>query len=196
VRRPAHALAAVCSALAALALHACGAVPATDLVPLPVGGDIELSQSEGRTFRLADHSAEVKLVFFGYASCPDACPRALGRVRQVEALLGAERERLLSVFVSVDPERDTPEHLAEWIGFFGVRGVGVTGSAERIAAIAKTYGASYEKAASDSAMGYLIDHSTYLYLVDRGGRVRRIIRSEDPPEQIARWVKALLAERA
>lgn len=177
-------------------LAACGTVPATDLVPVPIGGEIELIQAGGTTFRLSEHRDEVKLVFFGYASCPDACPRALSRIRQVELLLGPAREQLLSVYVSVDPERDTPEHLAEYIGFFSVRGVGVTGTPEKIAEIAKAYGASYQKAPSESAMGYLIDHSTFLYLLDRAGRVRRIVRSDDTPEQIASWVKALLAERA
>ena len=130
----------------------------------------------------------------GYASCPDVCPRALSRVSQVEKLLGPLAEQLLAVFVSVDPERDTPDHLAEWLGFFAVRGVGVTGSAERVATVAKAYGAFYEKRPSGSAMGYLIDHSTYLYLVDRAGRVRHLVRSEDSPESIAGWVRALLAE--
>ena len=184
----------IATSLLSLAVAACGVVPATDLAPLPIGGDIELTQAGGKVFRLSDHGAEVKLVFFGYASCPDVCPRALSRVSQVEKLLGPLAEQLLAVFVSVDPERDTPDHLAEWLGFFAVRGVGVTGSAERVATVAKTYGAFYEKKPSGSAMGYLIDHSTYLYLVDRAGRVRHLVRSEDSPESIAGWVRALLAE--
>ena len=184
----------VATTVASLALTACGVVPATDLLPLSIGGDIELTQAGGRVFRLSEHAAEVKLLFFGYASCPDVCPRALARVSQVEKLLGPLAEQLLAVFVSVDPERDTPDHLAEWLGFFGVRGVGITGSADRVASVAAAYGAFYEKKPSGSALGYLIDHSTYLYLLDRAGRVRRLVRSEDSPEAIAGWVSALLAE--
>lgn len=162
-----------------------------ELAPLPIGGEIELATAGG-PFRLSEHPHEVKLVFFGYASCPEVCPTTLARVARVQAALGARREELLAVFVSVDPERDTPERLAEFVSFFGVRGVGGTSTPERIAALAKAYGAYYEKIEGPTAANYLIDHSTFLYLLDRRNRVRRLVRSSDPPERIAGWVGRLL----
>lgn len=169
--------------------------PLGELAPLPIGGEIELATEEG-TFRLSEHPREVKLVFFGYASCPEVCPTTLARVARVQTALGGRSDGLLSVFVSVDPERDTPERLAEFVAFFGVRGVGGTSTPERVAALAKAYGASYEKVEGPTAASYLIDHSTYLYLLDRGNRVRRLVRSADPPERIAGWVGRLLDEPA
>lgn len=184
------------AALVLGAVAACGPGASVELAPLPIGGEIELLQAGDSVFRLSEHGDEVKLVFFGYASCPDACPTALGRVSRVEELLGVDAARLFTVFVSVDPDRDSPDRLAEWIGFYGIRGVGVTGPADRVAAVARAYGASYQRVDAASAAGYLIDHTTYLYLVDRGGRVRRLIGREDSPETIAGWVRALLAEPA
>jgi protein SCO1/2 len=172
------------------------AVEAGELAALPLGGEIGLDMAGGSTFRLADHPDDVKLLFFGYATCPDVCPVTLARVAGVARALGDRRERLLAVFVSIDPERDTPDELAEFMSFFGVRGFGVTGPRERLDPVVKAYNAFYEKVESDSAAGYLMDHSTYMYLLDRQNRVRRLVRSDEPIERIAGWIETLMAERS
>lgn len=182
--------------LVVLALLAgCQPAPNPELEPLQIGGELSLQDAAGRTFLLADHGEEVKILFFGYASCPDACPMALSRVASVAKALGKERESLLTIFVSVDPGRDTPELLDEFLGFFGVRGVGLTGSKERIDEVVRSFGAQYEMFESGSAGDYLVSHSTYLYLLDRENRVRRIIGTEDTTEAIASWALSLLSER-
>ena len=175
-------------------LAACKQASNPELEPLHIGGELELKDAAGNIFRLADHSGEIKILFFGYASCPDACPMALSRVANVAKALGEANRDLLTIFVSVDPGRDTPELLDEFLGFFGVRGVGLTGSKERIDEVVKSYGAQYEMFESGSAGDYLVSHSTYLYLLDRENRVRRIIGTEDSTESIAGWVTSLLSE--
>jgi protein SCO1/2 len=176
-------------------LAACKQAPNPELEPLHIGGELELKDAAGNIFRLADHGGEIKILFFGYASCPDACPMALSRVASVAKALGEGNRDLLTIFVSVDPGRDTPELLDEFLGFFGVRGVGLTGPKERIDEVVKSYGAQYEMFESGSAGDYLVSHSTYLYLLDRENRVRRIIGTEDSTEAIAGWVTSLLSER-
>ncbi len=166
--------------------------PLADLPPLPIGGELELATAGGGALRLADHPDEVKLIFFGYASCPEICPTTLARLARVQTALGERSRGLFSVFVSVDPERDSPERLAEFVHFFGIRGAGATGTPERIAALAKAYGAFYERVEGPTAAQYLIDHSTFIYLVDQRDRVRRLVRSDDSVEQIADWVRRLL----
>lgn len=173
-----------------------GCLPPGDpeLEVLPLGGEVELPSSEGTNFRLSERSEEVKLLYFGYTYCPDACPLTLVRIGEVERKLGSKRSGLLTVFVSVDPERDSPERLKEWLAFFGVRGVGLVGTPEEVERVAKLFGVHFEKAALESAAGYLVDHTTYLFLLDKRGRVRRLIESEVEADRITGWVEKLLAE--
>jgi protein SCO1/2 len=195
-------------ALTALTLSGC-VTETTDLVPLPIGGDVDLQRPDGSTFRLADHPDDVKLLFFGYTSCPDACPTALGRVgsvaRRLEERGGRDLvDRFLVVLVTIDPARDDSAKLTEYLTFFGlrppgvvgdgVRGIGLRGSETATAQAARAYGASYERIDQKSGIGYSMDHTTYLYLIDKRGRVRRLIRSDDPVDAIAAWVETLVGE--
>lgn len=136
------------------------------------------------------------LLFFGYTTCPDVCPATLTRLSRVYRELQNDRidDRVETVFVSVDPQRDTPEKLKEYLSYFAVRATGVTGPPGEIDAIVRKYGASYEKVPVKSAAGYLINHSMYLYLIDAQGQVRHLFRHEDPPEKIADLVKRLAEE--
>lgn len=185
--------------VAILSAAGCRPDPAAELVAETFGGEPGLLATDGKPFRLADHPDEIKLLFFGYTTCPDVCPMALGRAaavaRELDHRGGKElAEKLLVLFVSVDPARDTPEKLEEYLSFFGVRGVGLVGSEAEVAATAAAYGAHFERIPSRSAAGYLFDHTTYLYLIDRQGRVRRLVRSDDRIEQIACWVETLVGE--
>jgi protein SCO1 len=168
---------------------------ADELAPLPLGGEVNLDMAGGQTFRLADHPDDVKLLFFGYTTCPDVCPTTLARVSSVARAVGSDADHLYTVFVSIDPERDTPEKLTEFLSFFHVRGAGVTGPKERLDPVVQAYKAFYSRIESDSAAGYLMDHSTYVFLIDRQNRVRKLIRHDDSVEQIASWVKTLIAEK-
>jgi protein SCO1/2 len=160
------------------------------------GGDFELPAHTGRVFRLADARGKAVLLFFGYTFCPDVCPTTLGTVAQVEKLLGGQRDRLQTVFVSVDPERDTLERLKEYVEHFPIQVVAATDTLARIDPVVQQYAAFYEKQPSDSAMGYLVDHTSRLFLIDTRGKVRYLFRYGETAETIAEGVRLVLAETA
>lgn len=164
-----------------------------ELQQFDFGGDFTLGTAPQR-FSLADHRGDVVLVFFGYTFCPDICPTTLGTLAKAQALLGDARERTFVAFVSVDPQRDTPARLEEYTRHFGVRGTGVTGTKADIDALVAQYSAFYEIQPSQSAMGYMVDHTSRIYLVDPAGKVRYLFRSTDSPEQIAAGIRAVLQE--
>ena len=156
------------------------------------GGDFSLTAHDGRPFRLSDQRGKVVLLFFGYASCPDVCPTTLSTVKQVEEQLGTRRGQLLTVFVSVDPERDTPPVLKQYVDHFGINVVAATGAKPAIDAIVAQYKAHYAIVPSDSALGYLVEHTSILYLIDQEGRVRYLFRYGDPADFIVEGVTQLL----
>jgi protein SCO1/2 len=150
---------------------------------LPEGGDIALDSTIG-AFSLSQlEDDQLAVVFFGYTWCPDACPMSLGVVRQVRQQLNEEqRQRLVPLMVSVDPERDTLERLEEYLGFFGEDFIGATGSTAQLEDIAERYGVIWRKVDTpDSSADYTIDHSVSLYLVNRDGKIlRRVLHSPTP----------------
>ena len=171
-----------------------GAHQRLGLTARPAGGDFGLNAAEGR-FRLSDLSGKVVLLYFGYRACPDICPTNLAIISlALRSLSPDEQEQVRVVFVSVDPERDTPEQLADYVGHFYPRMIGVTGSDEAIAAAASVYGAAYQRSVdSDSAMGYAVDHSAYSYLIDGSGRLVQVLEHATPAEEIAESLRRELA---
>ncbi len=139
--------------------------------PLPAE-DFSLKDQYGRPFRLSDHRGEVVLIFFGYTYCPDVCPVTLADFRQIKAQLGAGAEKVKFVFITVDPERDTPERIAEHLANFDSTFVGLTGDPADLQAVWDAYGVYAEKAAAGSASSYLVDHTARVYVVDVGGNLR------------------------
>jgi cytochrome oxidase Cu insertion factor (SCO1/SenC/PrrC family) len=147
--------------------------------------DFSLTDQDGRPFRLSQLRGKVALLFFGYTSCPDACPTTLSKLSRVYKMLGAEGGRVVTVFVSVDPRRDTPRALKEYLKYFRINSVGLTGSKEEIDSVVGQYGAKYEIEQSDSASGYHINHSTDLYLIDQRGQVAHTFAYKDQAKPIA-----------
>lgn len=146
----------------------------------PVGGPVELASTQGDFSLTRLEEDQLAVLFFGYTYCPDVCPMSLAVVRQALAELEpAQRERVVPLMVSVDPERDTLERLAAYLAFFGERFIGATGSQAQLEGLAERYGVVWRRVeAPDSAMGYTIDHSSSLYLVDRQGEIlRRVLYS-------------------
>lgn len=149
----------------------------------PPGGEVALPSTQG-DFSLSQLGEDqLAVLFFGYTYCPDVCPMTLSVVRQ--ALTGldeAQRERVVPVMVSVDPERDTLERLEEYTAYFGDGIIGATGSKQQLEDIAERYGVLWRKVETpDSAMAYTIDHSSSLYLVDNEGEIRqRVLYSPVP----------------
>lgn len=136
-----------------------------------IGGPFKLTDHHGKTVTDQDFRGKFMLVFFGYTYCPDICPTELQVMATALNSLGAEGERITPAFVTVDPQRDTPEQLANYVQSFHPRLVGLTGSAEEIAAVAKAYRVYYAKAdGGDTAADYLMDHSAFVYLMGPDGK--------------------------
>lgn len=171
--------------------------PDIESEPLPVGGDFVLTSHRGEPFDLKEARGRVVLLFFGFTLCPDVCPTTLATLARVSELLGDDRSRMMPVFVSVDPDRDSAERLQEYLEFFGLDGHGVaaTGTAQEIDRVVNQYAAFYEFEQSTSEAGYLVNHTTTLYLIDQRGRVRHLFRYGDSAARIADGVRQVLAER-
>ena len=143
------------------------------LTPPHAAPDLSLTTQDGNAFRLSAERGKVVALWFGYTFCPDVCPATLAELARVHAQLGPRSTRFRIVFVSVDPERDTPARLRAYVGAFGARITALTGPPERLAEARAAYGVVAEKhAVAGSSAGYLIDHSAFVYVVDPAGQLR------------------------
>lgn len=158
-----------------------------------IGGDFALTSSQG-ALELEDFRGKVVLFFIGYASCPDVCPTALAVASQGMNKLSAEdQQNVHGIFMSVDPERDTLEKLSKYAGFFHPNFHGGTSDRANIDKIVKQYGAFYRKVElKDSALGYAIDHSSRIYLIDQNGQIAKILPHAMSPDQIVTEIEQLL----
>ena len=131
------------------------------------------------------------LLYFGYTFCPDACPTALNTIAEALDELGPLAERIQPIFVTVDPERDTPSVLAQYVKTFHPRLIGLTGSAEQIGAAAKDFHVFYQTRQLGNGE-YAIDHSSYVYVIDPDGRVVELITGNLPGHPVAAELKRLI----
>ncbi len=159
---------------------------------LPEGGDFTLQSAAG-PLSLSDYRGKVVLLYFGYTSCPDICPTSLTLMRIALSQLSAdELARVEGIFISVDPERDTPERLAQYSSHFHANIKGVTGSKAEIDEVARRYGAIFQRVEGDSAMGYTVDHSSVTYVIDQQGKLSASLPHGASPEMILQAVRELL----
>ena len=168
---------------------------AIDITGANYAQDFDLPDAEGRRRRLADFKGRVVLVFFGYTHCPDVCPTTLGELVQVKQALGADGQRVQGIFITVDPERDTPEVLKAYVGAFGSDIVALRGSAEETRAVAKQFKVYYAKVPGASAESYTMDHTAGSYVFDTHGRVRLFTRYGSGAEPLKQDLQRLLAEK-
>ncbi len=141
-----------------------------------LGGEFTLDSKAGPV-SLSDFNGKVVVVYFGYVSCPDACPISLGKISAaMEKMTPEQREQLRVILISVDPERDTTQMLANYTGFFGKEFIGLTGTPEQISQVARNYRVLYQKVDTpDSDMEYTVDHSSSTYVIGKNGIVRFIV---------------------
>lgn len=136
-----------------------------------VGGPFTLTDHNGRRVTEQEWRGKYMLIFFGFTFCPDVCPTALQVTAAALDKLGSKADRVVPLFISVDHERDTPETMARYVSSFHPRLVGLTGSADEIAAVARAYRVYYKKTKDEkSAAGYTIDHSSIVYLMGPDGK--------------------------
>ncbi|MDP2751107.1 MAG: SCO family protein [Rhodocyclaceae bacterium] len=167
--------------------------PVVDIAAPPTQGGFTLRSSAGPV-SLADFRGKVVLLYFGYTFCPDICPTNLAAITQALTLLTPEEvARVRVVFVSVDPERDTPTRLAEYVAFFHPAMVGVTGTPEEVADVAKRYGAVYARQPSPPGESwYAVDHSASTYLIAPDGRQAATLPHDPPPSEIVKQIRRAL----
>ena len=151
----------------------------------PPGGDFTLQSAAGPV-SLADYRGKLVLVYFGYTYCPDVCPTSLAATSEgLKQLTPEERARVAMIFVSVDPKRDTPTRLKEYVEFFDPGIVGVTGTPQALSEIAGRYGVFYaEQKVATAGDGYVVDHTSDTYVIDAAGKLAGKIAHATPPDQV------------
>ncbi|MCS7050798.1 MAG: SCO family protein [Thermomicrobium sp.] len=153
---------------------------------------VQLDGSDGRRHALTDFRGKVTVVFFGYTHCPDVCPTTASTMARARAALGDQADRVQLVFVSVDPERDTPERLASYLAKYDADFLGLTGDELVLQQLASAFGVHYAKVESSSALGYLVEHTASSFVLDTEGRLRAVLPFGLTPEQVASDLRTML----
>jgi protein SCO1/2 len=178
-------------AFVALELHGNPRGAAGTLLGSAIGGPFKLVDQNGRTVTNTDLEGKWLLVYFGYTHCPDACPTALNNIALALDDLGAEKNQVRPVFITIDPARDTSQALKDYVAAFGAPILALTGNDAAIAQAAAEYRVYYAKH-PEAGGDYSMDHTSIIYVMDPKGRFTASFTGEDPPEQIAARLKKLL----
>jgi protein SCO1 len=148
-----------------------------DITGADYARDFSLVDHNGQTRSIKDFAGKVVVVFFGYTQCPDVCPTSMSELAEIRKLLGADGERLQGIFITVDPDRDTPEVLKAYMGNFDASFLALRPSSpEQLAALAKDFKAYYKKVDGRTPTSYTMDHSAGSYVFDPQGRIRLFTR--------------------
>ena len=187
---------ALISLIAAGALAACGErkpqFTAVDLTGADYAKDFQLPDTEGKVRSLQDFRGKAVVVFFGFTQCPDVCPTTLAEIAQAKQLLGPDGAKVQGIFITVDPERDTPEVLKAYMANFGPDFIALRGTPEQTAAVAKDFKVYYKKVDGKTPGSYTMDHSAASFVYDPQGRLRLYARYGSGPQALANDLKQLL----
>jgi len=160
--------------------------------PYPVAPDFALARANGTQFRLSEMHGKVVALFFGYTSCPDVCPTTLAELKQALEKLGDQADQVQVLFVTVDPQRDTPERVQGYVDHFNPSFVGLSGSESDLAKVWNDYGVFVEIVEGASAAGYLVNHTARVTLIDQQGNLRVSFPFETPVEDVVHDLSLLL----
>jgi protein SCO1/2 len=163
-----------------------------DLTGAEYAKDLPLPDYDGQMRHLSDFAGKVVVVFFGYTQCPDVCPTTLAEMAEVKHALGAQGDRLQVLFVTVDPERDTPEILKAYVTSFDPAFLALRGTPEQLAAVAKDFKIYYKRVEGKTPTSYTMDHSAGSYLYDPAGHLRIYHRYGSGAQAMLADVRALL----
>jgi protein SCO1/2 len=164
----------------------------TDITGAEFARKLDLPDADGRPRTLADWKGKVTVVFFGYTQCPDVCPTTMAQLAQIRKSLGARGDRLETVFVTIDPERDTPEILKAYVANFGPGFTALRGSAQQTAAAAREFKVFYARVDGTTPGSYTMDHSAASFVFDSSGRVRLFVPYDGDSKALATDLKQLL----
>jgi protein SCO1/2 len=165
---------------------------AVDLTGADYAKDFQLPDTDGKVRSLQDFKGKAVVVFFGYTQCPDVCPTTMADIAQAKKLLGADGAKVQGIFITIDPERDTPELLKAYVANFGPDFVALRGTPEQTAAVAKDFKVYYKKVEGKGG-NYTMDHSAASFVYDPQGRLRLYARYGAGPQVLADDLKQLLA---
>jgi protein SCO1/2 len=181
-------------AVAALLLAACGrpAFNNVDITGVNYANDFALTDHAGARRTLADYRGKLVVIFFGYTQCPDVCPTTMQEMTEVRRALGSDAERVQVLFVTIDPRRDTPEVLAQYVPGFDPSFVGLYGSDEEIARTAKQFKVFYQKVPGKTETSYTMDHTAGSYVIDASGQPRLFLKHNQGTAPIVADLKQLL----
>lgn len=160
--------------------------------PYPIASEIQLTRADGTPFRLSELRGKVVLLFFGYTSCPDVCPTTMAELRQALEKVGAKADQVQVIYVTVDPQRDTPERVQEYVNHFNPNFIGLSGSESELAKVWNDYGIFREIVDGTSAAGYLVNHTARVTMIDQQGNLRVSFPFDTPLEDIVHDLELLL----
>lgn len=183
--------------LSTLLLVACTPAPEgfrnTDLTGASFGRGFALADFDGRPRTLADFAGKAVILAFGYTACPDVCPTTLTRLAETTKALGPDAARVQVLFVTLDPERDSAERLKSFVPWFDPAFVGLRGDAEQTRQVAAEFRVFSSRHEIAGGTGYVLDHSTGVYVFDPAGRLRLYVKDEAPVADLVADLKKLLA---
>lgn len=186
-------LAVLCLLLCAACQRGDDGFRATDITGAEFGKDFSLTDHDGKRRSLADFRGKVVVVFFGFTHCPDVCPTTLAELAGAMKKLGSESDRVQVLLVTVDPERDTAAVLKPYVTAFDPRFLGLRGSAEETAAVAKEFKVIYEKSGGAKDNNYTMDHSAGSYVFDQAGNIRLYVAYGGGGDVFAHDIRRLIA---
>ena len=166
----------------------------TDITGAEFGRDFALNDSSGGKRTLADFRGKAVVVFFGFTHCPDVCPTALTTVAEAKRQLGPDAARVQGIFITIDPERDTPELIGRYASAFDPGFIGLSGDAEATARVAKEFKVLYQKSPGATPASYTMDHSAGLFVFDPRGRLRLFASHGRGADALAHDLRELLRE--
>ena len=166
----------------------------TDITGADFAREFELTSHHGQSVGLTDFKGKVVVLFFGFMHCPDVCPTTLSELNVVTERLGADAKHVQVLFVTVDPERDTLEKLGSYMGAFNPDFLGLSGTADEIAAVTQEFKVIYQKIEGSMPDTYSVDHSAGTYVFDRDGRVRLFVSYGANPDELTSDILQLIKE--
>ena len=161
-----------------------------------IGGPFTLTNHKGDTVTDESFRGKYMLVFFGYGYCPDICPTELASIAATLDVMGPQAEEVTPLFITIDPERDTPEFLADFVVNFHPRMIGLTGAPEAIGSVAKSYKVFYAKSRQSAGPDYLMDHSSFIYLMGPDGKFITMFRPQTDPKKMAETIDKVISQQA